>query len=119
MNRLRNVPVDIVHVKQRIDTIDGVIRKLDDPTLEIVARLSLIDSVSAQTMLSVGQVIQRTGTGVSDDSAAASAVPLDDKADAANGTGRITKTRTPSSCPPWPASRSGSNSTASRGSLNT
>jgi len=63
MNRLRNVPVQIVQIKQRIDALDGVIKKLDDPTLTVVARLSLIDSVSKETPLNLGEVV--TGSGLS------------------------------------------------------
>jgi polysaccharide biosynthesis transport protein len=65
MNRLRNVPVQLVQIKQRIDTLDGVIKKLDDPTLDTVAKLSLMDSVNTEAVLRVGQVV---GTSATSDS---------------------------------------------------
>ena len=65
MNRLSNVPVEIVQIKQRIDQLDVVLKKLDDPTLDTVARLSLIDSVDAETALRVGQMLGQSGSNAS------------------------------------------------------
>ena len=65
MNRLSNVPVEIVQIKQRIDQLDVVLKKLDDPTLDTVARLSLIDSVDAETALRVGQMLGQSGSSAS------------------------------------------------------
>lgn len=62
MNRLSNVPIQLAQAKQRIDAIDQVMRKLDDPALDTVAKLSLIDSVTAAAPLRVGQVIVQTGS---------------------------------------------------------
>jgi capsular exopolysaccharide synthesis family protein len=65
MNRLHDLPVQLVQVKQRIDRFDEVIKKLDDPSLETVAKLSLIDSLSTETELHVGQVVGLSGTNAS------------------------------------------------------
>jgi len=62
MNQLSNVPVELVEVRQRIQRLNEVINRLDDPTLDTVAKLSLIDSVNAETQLSIGQVVGQSGS---------------------------------------------------------
>ena len=57
MKRLSGVPTQLVLIKERIDDLDNVIDKLDDPSLATVEKLSLIDSVDRSATLSVGQVI--------------------------------------------------------------
>jgi capsular exopolysaccharide synthesis family protein len=77
MNRLHDLPVQLVQIQQQIERFDEVVKKLDDPNLETVAKLSLIDSVSAETELRVGQVVGQSGTGSSgagDEMAPAAAV---------------------------------------------
>ena len=62
MNRLRDVPIQLVQVRQRINTLNEVIKKLDDPTLDAVARLSLINSVDQEAALHLGQVVGQSGS---------------------------------------------------------
>ena len=65
MNRLHDLPVQLVRVRQRIDRFDEIFKKLDDPALGTVAKLSLIDSVSLDAELHVGQVVGQSGTASS------------------------------------------------------
>jgi capsular exopolysaccharide synthesis family protein len=65
MNRLHDLPVQLVQLQQRIDRFDQVIKKLDDPNLETVAKLSLIDSLDAEINLHVGQVVTQSVTAAS------------------------------------------------------
>ncbi len=56
---LRTIPLDLVIVKKRIDDIGKIVVKLADPTLDPVAKLSLINSINEKdASLSVGQEIQ-------------------------------------------------------------
>jgi capsular exopolysaccharide synthesis family protein len=83
MNRLRSVPLQLVQIKQRIDALDDVARKLSDPSLNIVARLSLIDSVSREAPLALGEVVSGTGLSYAQPNAATDGIKqMDAMADA-------------------------------------
>ena len=64
LDRVRELPTEIARLKRRIEIVERVNKKLDDPELTTIARLSLIagmeSDVEGSMKISVGQVV---GTG--------------------------------------------------------
>lgn len=61
--RLRNLPNQIAQVKQRIDQLDGIRRRLDDPSIDTVDRLSIIASADAESSVRLGETASAPAAG--------------------------------------------------------
>jgi capsular exopolysaccharide synthesis family protein len=61
LNRIKQLPNDIVRLKQRIETVDRIRIKLEDPSLTTVARLSLLAEIDRdidkRMQIEVGDVV--------------------------------------------------------------
>ncbi|MEI8340014.1 MAG: polysaccharide biosynthesis tyrosine autokinase [Verrucomicrobiota bacterium] len=61
LNRIRELPNEIVRLKRRIEIVERVKKKLEDPELTTIARLSLIagmeKDIEAEMQLSVGDMV--------------------------------------------------------------
>jgi len=69
VTRLHDLPNQLAQVKQRIDELESIRKRLDDPAVDTVARLSLIASADTQTPVQVGESVTSLA---SPDAAAAS-----------------------------------------------
>lgn len=63
LNQLKNIPSELVRVKQRIAEMDRVSQQLIDPSLGTVEKLSLIASCSKHMQIQLGQVVRQDSLG--------------------------------------------------------
>ena len=57
VSRLGKLPEQLAQIKQHIDNLDSLRKRLDDPSLDVVSKLSLIASTDADTPVYVGQAV--------------------------------------------------------------
>jgi capsular exopolysaccharide synthesis family protein len=57
VTRLHDLPSRLAQIQQRIDQLNSIRQRLDDPTIDTVARLSLIASADAQAPVQIGQAV--------------------------------------------------------------
>jgi len=57
VSRLGKLPEQLAQIKQHIDNLDSLRKRLDDPSLDVVSKLSLIASTDADTPVYVGQTV--------------------------------------------------------------
>jgi len=73
LNRIKRLPAEIVRLKRRIEIMDRVRIKLEDPSLSTVARLSMISEmekdVEKEMQISVGDIVNRATDQAADQSA--------------------------------------------------
>jgi capsular exopolysaccharide synthesis family protein len=65
--RLRDLPLQLAQVKQRIDQLDSIRAQLDNPSIDTVDRLSIIASADMQSPVQVGQTVSSAAPGVAMD----------------------------------------------------
>jgi succinoglycan biosynthesis transport protein ExoP len=70
VTRLRELPIQLAQVKQRIDQLGSVRLQLDNPAIDTVERLSIIASADVQSPVQVGQTVSSISPGVSVDGTA-------------------------------------------------
>lgn len=59
VSQLRNIPNELLSIKQRIAEMKSVGEKLEDPTLGTVERLSLLATTKAKAQMKVGQIVRQ------------------------------------------------------------
>jgi len=55
---LRELPVQMAQVMERIDQLDGIRKNLDNPSIGTVERLSIIASADAESPVQIGQTVE-------------------------------------------------------------
>jgi capsular exopolysaccharide synthesis family protein len=69
--RLHDLPTQLAQIKQRIDQLEGIRQRLDDPGIDTVDRLSIIASADAQSPVQIGETVTSLNPGVSPSGTAA------------------------------------------------